>query len=449
MDRRSFLTLTSAAACSAILSRRVEPPRPRPSPEQLAWQRRELSLFLPFGLSTFTGQEWGEGTEDPMLFLPEALDVRQWVRAAKAGGFGTLMLTAKHRDGFCLWPSQVTGYSIRASRWRDGRGDLVGELASACRAEQLGFGFYLSPWDRNAPSYGDSPRYNDFYCEQLAELLTRYGPIAEVRFDGAAGEGPGGGPQVYDWPRIYALVRKYQPAALIFSDAGPDLRWIGDEGGKSGDPNWCAVDPGVVPYPGVEGPAVRDMLQHGDPDGTVWRPAESEVSIRPHWFWHPEDDGQVRSSGDLMDLYFASVGRNAALRLGVPPTRAGLLQDSDVRHLTEFGNVRERLFMRDLTVGAVRSQSDRGHQMRLILPRAVEFDVVMLEEEIDRGQTVSAHHVDVRREGAWLTVAEGTTIGSKRLHRIPGSSASDVRLVIEASIGDPHIRRFSLHTSLQ
>ncbi|MDE3129012.1 MAG: alpha-L-fucosidase, partial [Gemmatimonadota bacterium] len=252
-------------------------------------------MFCHFGVNTFTDREWGDGREDPAIFDPAHLDPRQWARAARAAGFRAMILTAKHHDGFCLWPTATTRHSVASSPWRGGHGDVVREFVHACRAEGLRPGLYLSPWDRNNPAYGDSPKYNDLYCDQLTELLTRYGPIAEVWFDGANGEGPNGRKQVYDWPRFWGLVRRLQPGAVMFSDAGPDVRWCGNERGVAGDPNWSTVDPAVVAVPGQSGPLVTPELQHGDPNGTVWRPAEADVSIRPGWFYHPAENGRVRT----------------------------------------------------------------------------------------------------------------------------------------------------------
>lgn len=447
MDRRAFLLSGAFAAGASRLPIGLRSPRARPSAAQLAWHRNELALFLHFGVNTFTDREWGEGTEDPAIFNPAALDARQWVRAAKAGGFRTVILTAKHHDRFCLWPSRITSHSVKSSPWRNGGGDVVRELANACHAEQIHLGLYLSPWDRNTDVYGDSDRYNDFYVDQLTELLTGYGPITEVWFDGANGEGPNGRRQVYDWPRYHAVVRRLQPKAVIFSDAGPDIRWIGNERGTAGDPNWCAVDPAVVPYPGAEGPEVIDMLQHGDPDGTVWRPGEADISIRPGWFWHPAENERVKTGAELLDLYFSSVGRNAGLLLNVPPTRDGLLHENDVRSLADFAARRSRLFTRDLAAGAARMISDGGRQVRLALPRAVQFDVMSLSEDISRGQVVSAHRLDVKWQGEWRTVVEGSTIGARRLHCVPPASAAELRLVIEAALGQPHIARITLHSS--
>src|SRR3569833_2038753 len=249
MNRRSFVHVIAASAAGCALPRAGSPDdsvtRPHPSASQLAWQRDELALFLHFGVNTFTDREWGDGTESPAIFNPSALDARQWTRVAKAAGARAVVLTAKHHDGFCLWPTRTTPHSVAQSPGRGGRGDVVRELVDACRADGLRAGLYLSPWDRNNPTYGDSPRYNDLYCEQLTEMLTRYGKIAEVWFDGADGVGPNGKRQVYDWPRVWGLVRRLQPDAEMFSDAGPDVRWCGKERGRAGDPNWATVHPAI------------------------------------------------------------------------------------------------------------------------------------------------------------------------------------------------------------
>ena len=318
--------------------------RPRPTAAQLAWQRDELALFLHFGVNTFTDREWGDGREDPAIFAPAALDARAWARTARAAGFRAMILTAKHHDGFCLWPTKTTTHSVAKSPWRGGRGDVVREFVDACRAEGLGAGLYLSPWDRNHPAYGDSPRYNDVYADQLTELLTQYGRLNEVWFDGANGEGPNGKRQVYDWPRTFGLVKKLQPNAVVFSDAGPDVRWCGNENGTAGEPNWSTVDPARVPAPGVSGPGVIDALQHGDRDGTVWRPAEADTSIRPGWFHHPAEDARVKSADRLFDIYCHSVGRNSKLLLNVPPTRDGVLHPNDIASLMAFRDLRAARF---------------------------------------------------------------------------------------------------------
>jgi len=417
--------------------------RPVPSPQQLAWHRDELALFLHFGVNTFTDREWGDGKEDPAIFNPASLDARQWARTAKAAGFRTLILTAKHHDGFCLWPSKLTNHSVASSPWREGKGDVVRELVDACKAEGLKAGLYLSPWDRHEPSYGDSPRYNDHYIGQLTELLTWYGPIREVWFDGANGEGPNGKRQVYDWERIHRTVRQLQPEAVMFSDAGPDIRWIGNERGVAGDPNWCTMDPAAVPYAGADGPGIIDALQHGDPNGSVWRPGEADVSIRPGWFYHPAEDNQVRSTENLMELYRSSVGSNAGLLLNVPPNRDGLLAPGDVTRIGEFGSALRELLTNDLAAG-VQGLRDTS-ELKLVLPAAVTFNHVVIEEDIAHGQCVAAHSVEAWDGSKWKVIAEGTTVGYKRIHKVPPVTASRVRMVIRSALDAPRISRVALY----
>jgi alpha-L-fucosidase len=441
VNRRTFLAgAASVLAGARRVSARGQAQRPRPTAAQLQWQRDELALFVHFGVNTFTDREWGDGQEDPAIFAPAALDARQWARAARAGGCRAMVLTAKHHDGFCLWPTRTTPHSVARSPWRGGRGDVVRELVDACRAEGLRPGVYLSPWDRNNPYYGDSPRYNDLYCDQLTELLTQYGPMAEVWFDGANGEGPNGRRQQYDWPRVWALVRTLQPGAVMFSDAGPDVRWNGNERGTAGDPNWSTVDPARVPYPGMSGAGIIDALQHGDPDGSVWRPAEADVSIRPGWFYHPADDGRVRTIDGLVDLYFRSVGQNAKLLLNVPPTRDGLLHQTDVARLAGFQDRLRALFATDLARGRRadwRATSSTTAVAEIDLGRPTSFGVVRLGEDISRGQVVARHTISVSDGGGWRELARGTTIGYMRLTRAEAAGARALRVTVDDAVGPP------------
>jgi alpha-L-fucosidase len=447
MNRRSFVVTSAIAAAGASwdwTSRRArvlaQGARPRPSRSQLAWQRDEIALFFHFGVNTFTDREWGDGTEDPAIFAPARLDARLWARAAREGGARAAILTAKHHDGFCLWPTKTTMHGVRRSAWRGGEGDVVREFVDACRAERLRPGLYLSPWDRNSPVYGDSSRYNDLYCEQLTELLTQYGPLAEVWFDGANGEGPNGRKQVYDWPRVWALVRRLQPEAVMFSDAGPDVRWCGNEKGMAGDPNWSTVDPEVVTYPGASGPGVTAALQHGDPAGSVWRPAEADTSIRPGWFYHPVEDDRVRTVDQLVDLYFQSVGRNSKLLLNVPPTRDGLLHATDVARLKGFRDRLDVLFASD-------AARDRRVEWRrtgattaiaeVDLGEGTQCGCVRLEEDLNEGQVIARHQVLGLVDGGWQALARGTTIGYARLHRFEPATLRRLRVVIEDAVGPP------------
>ncbi len=464
-----FILSTVSASQNSAPSRR----NPTPSPQQLAWQRSETNLFLHFGINTFTDREWGLGNEDPGLFNPVHFDAAQWAKTAKAAGFKILILTAKHHDGFCLWPSRYTEHSVKSSPWRHGKGDVVRDLADACRAEGLKLGLYLSPWDRHERSYGDSPRYNDYYINQLTELLTDYGPVAEVWFDGACGEGPNGKKQEYDWPRVHATVRRLQPDAVMFSDAGPDVRWIGNEKGMAGDPCWAPIASSAVPYPGAPGQAIIQALQHGDPQGDIWRPGESDVSIRPGWFWHKKEDEKVRSVDNLLDLYFKSVGRNSLLLLNVPPNTDGLLSDPDVKALAGFRGRLDSIFARNLLSGRSAKASNVRSRDRAFSPaRALDndlstywatddselsgwievdlgekarFNVAAVQEAIELGQRVAAYHFEFFDGKEWQRLAAGTTVGHKRLERFKAVTAKTIRFYVDKALASPAISSLGLY----
>ena len=460
LTRRAFVELAVSGLVAgtvplggrSTLGRLVQGRRPVPSPAQLAWQRDELALFLHFGVNTFTDREWGDGTESPSIFAPTALDTHQWARAARDGGFRMMILTAKHHDGFCLWPTATTTHSVAASPFRGGTGDLVREMVDACRAHDLKVGLYCSPWDRNSPVYGDSRRYNDLFCDQLTELLTRYGRVDEVWFDGANGEGPNGRKQVYDWPRFWSLVRRLQPEAVMFSDAGPDVRWIGNERGAAGDTNWSMMNPDAVPYPGADGPGIIAALQNGDPNGTVWRPGETDVSIRPGWFYHPAEDATVKTVDQLVDLYFSSVGRNSKLLLNVPPTRAGLLHEVDVSRLSEAASARNTLFRGELLGGREpewRTTGERSAVCEVALGREERVSIVDLREDVTQGQVVSRYSIEGRTAGPtthWGALAVGTTIGFRKLDRFAPTPVRGLRVTVEtvAPLQKPvHIRAYA------
>lgn len=413
--------------------------RPVPSTSQLEWQRDELAMFIHFGVNTFTNREWGDGTEHPGIFNPTRLDAAQWARTARGAGFKTMVLTAKHHDGFCLWPTRTTRHSVASSPFRGGRGDVVREFVEACRQENLKVGLYCSPWDRHEPSYGDSAKYNDLFCDQLTELLTQYGPVHEVWFDGANGEGPNGRRQQYDWPRFWSHVRRLQPDAVMFSDAGPDVRWIGNERGVAGDTNWSTVDPSVVPVPGMSGDAVMRMLQDGDPAGTVWRPGETDVSIRPGWFYHPAEDSRVKTVDQLVELYFTSVGRNSKLLLNVPPTPEGLLSEVDTERLMGMRRQIDALFSTDQVKDARSAWRPAGRSgtLELTLPQSRSLSILEAREDITRGQVVARHVFEGFSGGTWMTLARGTTIGHRRLHRIRVVTVDRLRLTIEDALAEP------------
>jgi alpha-L-fucosidase len=445
MNRRHFVRAGAASLAAGLIAPRLaamtlRAARPVPSAAQLLWQRDELAMFLHFGVNTFTDREWGDGREDPVIFNPGSLDARQWARTARAAGFRSVILTAKHHDGFCLWPTRTTEHSVAKSPFRGGTGDVVREMVDACRAEGLRPGLYLSPWDRNNAAYGNSALYNDLYSDQLTELLTQYGPLAEVWFDGANGEGPNGKKQVYDWPRTFAIVRRHQPNAVIFSDAGPDVRWCGNENGAAGDPNWSSVDPAIVTYPGASGEGIIDALQHGQPTGSVWRPAECDTSIRPGWFYHPADDAKVRTVDDLVDLYHLSVGRNAKLLLNVPPTRDGLLHETDVARLTAFRAQLNTLKNPNMSTGAESSWKVTGArtaELEMTLASPSTVSAARMEEDITKGQLVARYSLLGADGGDWRPLLTGTTIGYARLQRFVPTKVRRLKLVIEDALDVP------------
>ena len=437
-----YLPAIDRPAAAAVIDRTG--PAPLPSLSQLRWHREELAMFVHFGMNTMTGREWGDGTEDPARFAPGRLDPRQWARLARETGFGTLILTAKHHDGFCLWPSATTRHSVAAGPWREGSGDVVAETAQACRAEGVRFGIYCSPWDRNAASYGSGKAYDDLYLAQLTELLTGYGPIAQVWFDGAVGETEAGR-QRYDWPRIHATVRSLQPEAVIFSDAGPDVRWVGNESGLAASTSWCTVDPGLVPEPGRADPWTADALATGTPDGTVWRPAECDVSIRPGWFWHADEDDRVRDAADLWRLYLASVGRGSKLLLNVPPTADGLIADPDAAALREFAALRRQALGIDLLAGA---HASREGDALVLTPQApAEADLLVLAEDVEHGQRIAAYRVEVDDGAGWRPLHAGTTIGHRRMVAIPPTRVERLRIRLDLAYGPANLGEVSLHTA--
>ncbi len=460
-----------------------------PSKRQWEWQRREFIGFLHFGMNTFVHREWGDGKASPENFRPTALDADQWARVAKAAGMKTLILTTKHHDGFCLWPSKFTTYSVQSSPWKNGRGDVVGEVAAACRKEGLKFGVYLSPWDRHDPSYGDSPRYNEHFRNQLRELLTKYGEIAEVWFDGACGEGPNGKRQIYDWQSYYHLIRQLQPNAVI-AIMGPDVRWVGTESGYGRETEWSvlpadqfdvdsvaahsqqnALDAAFVPHDLTqEDLGSRERLANAK--ALMWYPAETDVSIRPGWFYHASEDGRVKSPEKLVDIYYSSVGRNSVLLLNVPPDTSGRISPIDSANLCGMRTILDQTFSENLLHGAsvVASSERSGHpcasvltpgegrywttgkgvdtaQILFDLHRTATVDRAMLKEAIRIGQRIEHFSIEGRNDGPWFPVAEGTTVGYERLLRFAPVTASSFRLVIDRSRECPALASVGLFRS--
>lgn len=439
----------------------------KPSPQQAAWQELEFTCFAHFGINTFTDREWGDGQEDPRLFSPTQFDARQWARTCREAGMKLLILTAKHHDGFCLWPSQYTEHSVKSSPWRNGQGDVVKEVADACREHGIKFGVYLSPWDRHEKTYG-SDAYNDYYKKQLRELLTNYGEITEVWWDGACGEGPNGRRQEYDWDGYIRVVRELQPDAVIFG-MGPDVRWVGNEDGLARESEWS-----VLPKLGPGDQTQKDLGHRKYLAGAaelVWYPAECDVSIRPGWFYHAEQDDKVKSLAHLLDIYYRSVGRNSVLLLNVPPDRRGLFHENDVERLRELRAVLDDTFKTDLAAGkpVVASHERPGHGAAAItdgdrntywttpegvtagatlevdLGGPVTFDRAMLQEQFTEGQRIERFAIAAWKDGGWQPVAEATTVGHKRLLRFPPVTTSRVRITIADARDCPTIREFGLY----
>lgn len=412
-----------------------------PSPQQLEWQQMELTAFLHFGINTFTDREWGDGTEDPALFNPTELDAEQWVRTLKDAGFKMVLLTAKHHDGFCLWPTKTTRHSVASSPWKGGKGDVVKELRDACTKYGMKFGVYLSPWDRNAECYGDSPRYNQFFIEQLTELLTNYGEVHEVWFDGANGEGPNGKKQEYDWDAFYKTIQRLQPKAVM-AIMGDDVRWVGNEKGIGRETEWSAtvLTPGIYARSaennkrlGVFGKAKdlgsRQMLTNATE--LFWYPSEVDVSIRPGWFWHEKENDKVKSLKHLTDIYFQSVGYNSVLLLNIPPDRRGLIHEADVARLREFAAYRRQAFANNAVQnGQTQWTAHAGEQREYALKPGSTINVVLLQEDIAHGQRVEDFTVEARVGGTWQQLGKGTTVGYKRMLRFPAVEADAIRLTI-------------------
>jgi len=421
----------------------LRPSPPVPSAKQLAWHELEYYAFVHFNMDTFTGNEWGSGTEDPKLFAPTALDCRQWARVAREAGMRAIILTAKHHDGFCLWPSKYSSHTVASSSWKNGQGDVLRELSDACREHGLKLGLYLSPWDRNSKAYGSGAAYNEYFANQLTEVLTQYGPVFEVWFDGACGEGPNGKQQVYDWKLFHDTVYRHQPDAVIFSDVGPDVRWMGNERGIVGETNWGMLSPAGF-EPGAKAPAV-EVLNTGQIDGTHWIPAECDVSIRPGWYYHAEQDGKVKSLEQLQEIWFGSVGRGANLLLNLPVDRRGLVHENDVARLMEFKAWRDAAFAIAYEAQAVfpdqiePSEFDafvRHMRWRFDAPR--EIDLLELGELIQLGQRVGSFTVRGANGAEEPRVlARGTTIGRKRLLRIDRQTLTDLWIDVDSARGTP------------
>ena len=434
---------------------------PLPSKQQLAWHETEFYLFVHFGPNTFTDKEWGEGQEPEDIFNPSQLDCRQWCRIAKAAGAKGIIITAKHHDGFCLWPSKFSKHTVKESKWRDGKGDVLKELSTACKEAGLKFGVYISPWDRNHPDYG-TEKYNDVFVGMMKEIIRNYGPVWELWWDGANGEGPNGKKQVYDWRRFENTVRQFSPRTVVFSDIGPDIRWVGNEKGIAGNPNWNFLD--TVGFKRGLGSPAMDTLNQGNYHGKQWIPAECDVSIRPGWFYHSNEDNNVKSPGELFDLYLKSVGRGASLLLNVPPDRRGLINENDSAALMGFKEIKKESFANNLLKQADTyyefSQKDFSQKPLVIrsvnavpsayginlqnfiaeMKQPVKINCIVLREAIHLGQSIRRFSIIFYNENK-VAIGEikGTSVGRKRILTFPAITITSFRVYLDDAEGNDNI----------
>jgi alpha-L-fucosidase len=467
------------AACQKPAATPPAPVAPVPTAAQLAWHEMETNAFIHFTINTFTDKEWGYGDEQPARFAPTAVNTDQWISTLKEAGFKGVILTCKHHDGFCLWPSAYTEHSIKHSPYKDGKGDLVKEVSDACKAHGLKFGVYASPWDRNHADYG-KPEYITYYRDQLKELFSQYGPVFEMWFDGAnGGDGFYGGAnekrqidrqKYYDWPGTLNMVREMEPNILFFSDAGPDIRWVGNERGEAGETNWNSITPDTL-YAGKAD--IENLLQTGNAQGTRWIPAEVDVSIRPGWFYHSKEDSLVKTPERLFEIYLSSVGRGSTLLLNVPPDGRGLIHENDVKSLQGWRRLIDSTFAHNLATGATATASHyRGEseaydavkaidgqkdtywatddgitaadlEITLDTPQRVQY--ILLQEYIALGQRVEQFEVEVWQGNAWKKVASATTIGYKRIVKLEPVETSKVRVKIIAAKACPLISQIGLY----
>ena len=460
-------------------AKEVPPPAPigpLPSTEQLNWHELEYYAFVHFNMNTFTDMEWGLGGESPSLFNPTELNTRQWARVAKEAGMKGIILTAKHHDGFSLWPSAYTEHSVKNSPWKNGEGDVIKELAAACKEYGLKMGLYLSPWDRNHADYG-KPEYITYYRNQMRELLTNYGEVFELWVDGAnGGDGYYGGANetrnvdrktYYDWENTFALAKELQPDIVVFSDGGPDVRWVGNENGFADATNWAPLRrnefaPGIGPY---------QQLTSGHEDGTHWVPAECDVSIRPGWYYHESQDDKVKSLSELLDIYYKSVGRNGNLLLNLPVDRRGLVHENDVKALMELRKTLDETFAVNLAKGAKAVASNtRGNnylssnildeyndsywatdndviesELMINFSKETTFNRLVLQEYIPLGQRIKAFRVEVKEEDGYKEIANETTIGYKRILRLPQVTTSQLKITFTDAKGSPTISNVEVY----
>ncbi len=455
---KRFLILVCAIGFFFGVHAQVEKPfGPVPSARQLKQQEIEFYLFTHFGPNTFTDLEWGKGTEHEEVFAPTQLDCRQWCRIAKAAGAKGIIITAKHHDGFCLWPSKYSTHTVAQSKWKDGKGDVLKELSVACKEYNLKLGIYLSPWDRNHPKYG-TDAYNEVFVNMMKEVVSRYGPLFEFWWDGANGEGTNGKNQVYDWRRFEQTLRRIAPNTPVFSDIGPDIRWVGNENGFAGKTNWNLLD--TAGFSRGAGSPVTDTLNTGNINGKNWIPAECDVSIRPGWFYHANEDDRVKSPEALFDLYLKSVGRGANLLLNVPPDRRGLINEHDSVALIGFRKLRDESFNNDLlrnelfTLAGIQNNNStvlndnntktyikaaigRESSLSFSFKLKTKVNCVVLEEPIELGQRISSFTILFNDGKEKVGEVGGTTVGRKRIITFPAESFDSFTIIINSAKAPP------------
>jgi alpha-L-fucosidase len=482
MTRPIYLVCLISFLICSFKPEEINPPKPLypiPSATQLDWQRMEMVSFVHFTTNTFTNLEWGNGNESESVFNPTSPDPSQWASVLKNAGFKELIFTTKHHDGFCLWPSKYTEHSIKNSPYKNGKGDMVRETSEACKKTGIKFGIYLSPWDRNRADYAQ-PGYINYYRNQLTELITNYGPISELWFDGAnGGTGYYGGANerrtitssYYDWPNTIKLARSLQKESfIIFSDNGPDVRWVGNEEGWAGETNWNMIDPdsALIRRPGFE-----KIIGSGMENGSHWIPSEVDVSIRPGWFYHAKEDSMVKTPEQLFEIYLNSVGRGSVLLLNVPPDRHGLFHENDIKSLQGFRNILNREFKTNLATKAkVTASSFRGNSkiyapenvtdndkntywatndsvtkgsliIDLVVVKSVKY--IVIQEYIQLGQRVKEFSVEIPDKKNWKPIAKATTIGYKRIIRITPVNTRQIKINITAAKACPVISNIEVY----
>jgi alpha-L-fucosidase len=412
---------------------------PTPTKQQQQWQDMEFFLFTHFGPNTFTSKEWGNGNEPEDAFNPSNLDCKQWCKVAKAAGAKGIIITAKHHDGFCLWPSKYSTHTVRESKWKNGKGDVLKELSEACKEYGLKFGVYISPWDRNHPKYG-TPEYNDVFVNMMKEIFTNYGTITELWWDGANGEGPNGKKQVYDWKRFEKTVREISPTTLVFSDIGPDIRWAGNENGVAGITNWNYLD--TAGFARGLGAPPTDTLNNGNVNGKYWIPAECDVSIRPGWFYHEEENTKVKTPQQLFQLYVKSVGRGANLLLNVPPDKTGRIHANDSTSLVGFKKLLDENFTNEFLkknamVNSINDEANSRQRNHLginyMFKKPVKVNCIVLKEDFKNGQSIKNFNLTISSNGQVLQQLSFTTVGHKRIITFPATEATEITIAVTKS----------------